>query len=411
MKVLPISAVAGMATLLLQTPYATAVIRAQPFQRREVVYVTVTEVRYVPMAMPTQAAAPASVQPARQVSQVPPHALASDAPYFTIPPHHPQVSALATNIPALAQVIAPPVNTPALVPSIAPARMPATLTPTPSTANPSPVVWTPSPANTLTFTSHAGLLSAAEPGFYPTQLDTPYPLVVSTLASATSPAQSNPPPQGVAVALSPEYTPRWTPLAPAPPVANLSPSSHLPRPLLPAPLPAVLPASSVHASSLTPIPASLPVSLTPAATPTSSTNSLTSPAATATASHTYSADSSLSSASRSLTTSDDKTALEVTLDMDSKTTTTGAMVSSTTTTMGSTTRTTTLVGSDGTTTALTEYPTSTRRVQSTSGAQPKWTRSTMQGPAVGSTLGHLSMLLIPASFLSVVVITMAMGLT
>ncbi|KAF9303781.1 hypothetical protein BGZ74_003017 [Mortierella antarctica] len=402
MKLPPICAVASIAPLLLQTACATAMIRPQPLQKREVVYVTVTEIRYVPMAMPTQAALPASVQPVHQASQVQPH-----ASYFTIPPYHPQVFAPPANTPASAQVIAPPVNIPAPVPAIAPARMPVALGSIPSTANPPPAAWTPPPANALTFTSHAGLLTTAEPGFYLAQLATSPPAPVSTSAPAPSPAQSNPPPQGVSVAPSPVDTLRWTSLAPAPSVANLLPSSQLPRSPFPAPLPILLPASSVHLSSPTPTSASLPVSPTPAATPTSPADRPTSPASTASASHTHSAESSLSSASRSLTTNDDKTASEVTLD---KTTTTGATVSTTTTTKGSTFRTTTSVGRDGTTTVLTEYPTSTRHVQSTSGAHPKWTRSTMQGPAVGSTLGHLSMLLIPASFLSVVVITMVLGL-
>lgn len=103
MKLLQISTVASIALLLLQTACATVMVRP-PLEKREIVYgmlvslcsvqlmpcsgqrlkmliismsldtiVTVTEVRYVPMAMPSQAPAPASAL-ARPASQVQPQA-------------------------------------------------------------------------------------------------------------------------------------------------------------------------------------------------------------------------------------------------------------------------------------------------------------------------------------------------
>lgn len=104
MKLLQISIVASVVPLLLQTACATVMVRPS-LEKREIVYgiklvslcsvqltpcygqrlkkltrsmfldtiVTVTEVRYVPMAMPSQAPAPAPV-PERPAPQVPPQA-------------------------------------------------------------------------------------------------------------------------------------------------------------------------------------------------------------------------------------------------------------------------------------------------------------------------------------------------
>ncbi|KAF9369995.1 hypothetical protein CPC16_004038, partial [Podila verticillata] len=70
MKLLRISVFASIAPLLLQTACSTVMVRPS-LEKREIFYVTVTEVRYVPMAMPSQAPAPA---PARLTPQAPPPA-------------------------------------------------------------------------------------------------------------------------------------------------------------------------------------------------------------------------------------------------------------------------------------------------------------------------------------------------
>ncbi|KAF8988598.1 hypothetical protein BGZ52_007292, partial [Haplosporangium bisporale] len=72
MKLLRISVFASIAPLLLQTACSTVMVRPS-LEKREIVYVTVTEVRYVPMAMPSQAPAPAPA-PARPAPQAPPPA-------------------------------------------------------------------------------------------------------------------------------------------------------------------------------------------------------------------------------------------------------------------------------------------------------------------------------------------------
>ncbi|KAF9409504.1 hypothetical protein BGZ94_001935 [Podila epigama] len=431
---LKVTAAVCLMPLLLEVVRAIASDNAPSLDKREVVYVTVTEIRYVPLAAPTHAPAhfAQSARPAAQPMY--PQIVGPDSFYFTLSPY--------------------PSNVPFPLKHNDNAPTPASGPNTVLAENLPVAAWTPPPANALTFTSHAGLLSTFAPSQYPTQQQAsvapfptqharPYatlfqpslhsfPGVVSSIA----PQHSNAPmwaPSATASVVnpisfipSPLYTPLNVPLEPEPepkhvvtpaPVATSDfalplPTPELSRPPLSAPLP-----TPVTAPMATPAatPMDKPMA-TPMTTPDVPATSIANTASAASITPLPSQSTRLMSSLKDDTTSvsDDETASEATLLLHDKSTTTSekTTVSTTTTTNGETTRTTTSVGLDGTTTVLTLFPTTTRhRPHTTNGANPIWVRSAGPGATTSTPLGYLTALFFPLSFLSVVLITMTLGVS
>ncbi|KAI8602001.1 hypothetical protein EDD21DRAFT_428078 [Dissophora ornata] len=137
---------AGLLSCSLQPSGALDLTPSPEIHKRDnIVYVTVTEYRYVPFPAPATAFAPATTnQPAPQVQVV----------------HH--------------SVLVP-----------APSILVVAVDPSPAlTASPTAATWQLPPNNALTFTSYAGLLSTVAPAFYPS----PSPLI--NTAPVTIPASA-----------------------------------------------------------------------------------------------------------------------------------------------------------------------------------------------------------------------------